>query len=134
MFASFVFEKASAEYTEKILLIDSDNLNGELCYSDYFAAQGFSVLRYENDLLFRIEHDEAIYGEGRYAVIAPPNIYIPYDVRRRFRVFDVSIASGVTSFSSFLSFLAVAVAVGLLSSMNLFMILTSRAPVTRHAP
>lgn len=93
MFASFVFEKASAEYTEKILLIDSDNLNGELCYSDYFAAQGFSVLRYENDLLFRIEHDEAIYGEGRYAVIAPPNIYIPYDVRRRFRVFDVSIAS-----------------------------------------
>lgn len=93
MFASFVFEKSSAEYTEKIMLIDSDNLNGELCYSEYFAAHGFQVLRYENDLQFRAECDEAIFGKGRYAVVVMENAYIPYDIRRRFRIVEVSISN-----------------------------------------
>ena len=93
MFASFVFEKASAEYTEKIMLIDSDNLNGKLCYSEYFAAQGFQVIRYESDLQFRTEYDEAIFGQGKYAVIVMENAYIPYDIRRRFRIVEVSISN-----------------------------------------
>ena len=93
MFASFVFEKSSAEYTEKVMLIDSDNLNGELCYSEYFAAHGFQVLRYENDLQFRAECDEAIFGKGKYAVLVKENVYIPYDIRRRFNIVRVSLAN-----------------------------------------
>lgn len=93
MFASYVFEKSSAEYTDKLFLIDTDNLNGAVCYSDYFAAHGFQIIRYEDDLQFRVEHDEAIYGTGKYAVIAAAGTYIPYDIRQTFRIFDVSLAS-----------------------------------------
>ena len=77
MFASYVFEKSSAEYTDKLFLIDTDNLNGAVCYSDYSAAHGFQIIRYEDDLQFRVEHDEAIYGTGKYAVIAAAGTYIP---------------------------------------------------------
>ena len=93
MFASYVFEKSSAEYTDKLFLIDTDNLNGAVCYSDYFAAHGFQIIRYEDDLQFRVEHDEAIYGTGKYAVIAATGSYIPYDIRKAFRLFDVSLAT-----------------------------------------
>ena len=89
MFARFVFEKSSAEYTDKIFLIDTDDLDSKTRYCDYFAAQGFSVVYYENDLLFRSEHDDAITGKGKYAVIASGNVYIPYDIRRCFRFFTV---------------------------------------------
>lgn len=93
MFASYVFEKSSAEYTDKLFLIDTDNLNGAVCYSDYFAAHGFQIIRYEDDLQFRVEFDEAIYGTGKYAVIAAAGSYIPYDVRQEFRVFDVALTT-----------------------------------------
>lgn len=92
MFARFVFEKLSAEYSDKIILIDTDNLESKTHYCDYFAAQGFQIIRYENDLRFRAEHDDAISSSGKYAVIVAGNVYIPYDVRRRFRLFTVSIA------------------------------------------
>lgn len=92
MFARFVFEKSSAEYSDKIILIDTDNLESKTHYCDYFAAQGFQIIRYENDLRFRAEHDDAISSSGKYAVIVAGNVYIPYDVRRRFRLFTVSIA------------------------------------------
>lgn len=93
MFASYVFEKSSAEYTDKLFLIDADNLNGAVCYSDYFAAHGFQIIRYEDDLQFRAEYDEAIYGTGKYAVIAAANSYIPYDIRKTFRCFEVSLSA-----------------------------------------
>jgi len=93
MFASYVFEKSSAEYSDKLFLIDSDNLNSAVCYCDYFAAHGFQIIRYEDDLQFRVEHDEAIYGTGKYAVITAAGSYIPYDIRQTFRVFDVSLAT-----------------------------------------
>lgn len=76
MFASYVFENSSAEYTDKLFLIDTDNLNDAVCYSDYFAAHGFQIVRYEDDLQFRVEHDEAIYGIGKYAIVAAAGSYI----------------------------------------------------------
>lgn len=93
MFASFVYEKASAEYTDKLFLVDSDNLNGALSYTEYFATQGFQVLCYESDLQFRVDYDEAIYGNGKFVVIATGDHYIPYDIRQRFKVVEVSITN-----------------------------------------
>lgn len=92
MFVHFVFDKSSAEYTDKVFLIDDDNLESKTHYCDYFEAQGFQIIRYENDLLFRVEHDNVINGSGKYAVVATGNVYIPYDIRTRFRFLTVSIA------------------------------------------
>ena len=93
MFASFVFEKSSAKYVEKLLLIDTDNLESKTGFSDYFAAQGFQIIHYETDLLFRVKYDDAIYSEGKYAVIVAAGVYIPYDIRQRFTCFDVTLAA-----------------------------------------
>ena len=91
MFAEYVFEKSSAEYKDKLCLIDTDNFDSLTSYSNYFATKGFQIIRYEDDLTFRIKHDEAIYKEGKIAVIAKPDSYIPYDIRQRFYCFDVSL-------------------------------------------
>lgn len=92
MFASFVFEKSSAEYADKILLIDTDNLESKTNYCAYFAAQGFQIIRYENDIHFRVEHDDAINDSSKCAVIATADVYIPFDIRQIFRCFNVSLS------------------------------------------
>ena len=91
MFARFVFEKSSAEYSDRVFLIDSDGLESKTHFSDYFAAQGFQIIRYENDLQFRIDYDDIVEGDGKYAVIAPDDVYIPYDIRTNYRIFKVSL-------------------------------------------
>ena len=94
MFADFVYEKSAAAYEKRILLIDADDLESKTGYSEAFRQHGFEIIRYENDLRFRIDHDDAMYGDtDRLAIIAGSNTYIPYDVRRRFRAFEVSVSN-----------------------------------------
>lgn len=94
MFARYVFEKSSAEYSDKIILIDSDCLQNKIDYCAYFTQQGYEVIQYHDDLTFRVEHNDAIYGsKGKYALLVKPNSYIPYDVLQRFRSFEVSISN-----------------------------------------
>ena len=53
MFGAYVYEISSAEYENNVLLIDEDGLEEKTEYSRYFTDHGFSVIRYENDLLYR---------------------------------------------------------------------------------
>ena len=53
MFGAYVYEISSAEYENNVLLIDEDGLEEKTEYSRYFADHGFSVIHYENDLLYR---------------------------------------------------------------------------------
>ena len=93
MFAEYVYEKSSAAYSNKIILIDTDNLQSVTDYCAYFASQGFQIIQYTDDLRLRTEHDDAIYDDaGKYVLLADPHVYIPYDVIRRFRCFEVSYA------------------------------------------
>ena len=54
MFGDYVFEKSSAQYTDKILLLDDENLNSRANYISAFSAHGFEIVRYTDDLAFRI--------------------------------------------------------------------------------
>ena len=60
MFGNYVFEKSSAPYTDKILLLDDENLNSRTNYTSAFSAHGFEIVRYVNDLAFRIEYEEKL--------------------------------------------------------------------------
>lgn len=40
MFADYVYEKSSAEYSNRVLLFDNDGLESRTKYSEYFAANG----------------------------------------------------------------------------------------------
>ena len=60
MFADYLYEMSSAEYSNRVLLFDNDDLENRTKYSEYFAANGFSVIRYQDDLDLRLKHDDAI--------------------------------------------------------------------------
>lgn len=94
MFAEDIYEKAQAAYYDHILLIDSDGLESMTDYSSYFAVHGFNVAWYKEDLSFRIRYSQSMLpGNEKWAVIAPKNVYIPYDIRRRFYTCDVKLSS-----------------------------------------
>lgn len=92
MFGDYVFEKSAAQYTDHILLLDDEDLNSRADYISAFSAHGFEVVRYTNDLAFRIEHEEKLKRPGgRLAVLARSSQYIPYDVRCRLTVYHVTL-------------------------------------------
>lgn len=93
MFAEYLFKFSSAKYDSHILLIDVDNLEEATHFSEYFDKQCFQVIRYIDDLQFRVQFSDALKDCGRYLIIAHPDDYIPYDIFKRFRCTDISLAN-----------------------------------------
>ena len=94
MFDEFVYVQSPAEYANKILLIDDDQLETSTGYSVCFSACGFEVVRYVDDLWFRVNYENKIKsGDGKFVVIAKTDQYIPYDLQKRMSPFTVSLAS-----------------------------------------
>ena len=92
MFGDYVFEKSSAQYTDKILLLDDENLNTRANYISAFSAHGFEIVRYIDDITFRIEYEEKLKTHGvKLAVIARTEQYIPYDVQCRLSIYKGSL-------------------------------------------
>lgn len=94
MFADYLYEMSSAEYSNRVLLFDNDDLENRTKYSEYFAANGFSVIRYQDDLDLRLKHDDAISDDtGKYLLLVEKSKYVPYDVMKRYRSFTVSLTN-----------------------------------------
>lgn len=91
MFGDYVLKQASAEYNNRILLIDSEWLDESTHYSSDFRAHGFEVVYYTDDLTFRIEYEGKLKNtEDKLLVLAHSTSYIPYDLQRRLRVYVLS--------------------------------------------
>lgn len=94
MFADYVYEKAAAEYSNRLLLIDTDHLEKDTHYCAYFAERGFQIIRYVDDLHFRAEHSDILEKDtGKVLLLVEPGAYVPYDVIRRFKCVDVSVSA-----------------------------------------
>lgn len=92
MFANYVFEKSLAQYTDNILLLDDEDLNRQANYIDIFLAHGFEIIRYTDDLEFRIKYEEKLKTCGeKLAIIAKTNQYIPYDIYHRVSSYKIAI-------------------------------------------
>jgi len=92
MFGDYVYEKSSAPYSNKMLLVDNDGLYKRVDYLSVFSAHGFEVVYYEDDLKFRIEYQNRLLSEAdKLAVVANSGSYIPYDIHRRLRAYEVSL-------------------------------------------
>lgn len=92
MFGDYVFEKSSAQYTDKILILDDENLNDRTNYIETFLAHGFGIIKYTDDLTFRIKYEESLKKPGKkLVIIANDKQYIPYDILRRLDVYAVSL-------------------------------------------
>lgn len=94
MFADYIYKMSSAEFSDRVILIDSDDLERKTKYGEYFATHGFQVIRYQDDLHLRLEHEDAITSEnGKYALLVDNDSYIPYDVLKRYRRYVVSLSN-----------------------------------------
>lgn len=90
MFGDYVFEKSSAQYLSRILLLDDEQLNSKTNYISTFEERGFEIIRYSNDLRFRIEYEELLKSDKKISVVANPDQYIPYDIYSKFSVYKVT--------------------------------------------
>ena len=86
-----MYKQSGAEYERRMLLYDDDNLEKVQSFTAEFSARGFQVIRYEDDLHFRVEYEEAFRSdEGKYAILVRQDAYVPYDVRKLSREYHVS--------------------------------------------
>lgn len=91
MFGDYVLKQASAEYNNRILLIDDEGLDESTHYSVDFQAHGFEVVHYTDDLTFRIEYEDKLKNsENKLLVLAHSTSYIPYDLLQRLRAYVLS--------------------------------------------
>lgn len=78
MFDNYVFEKSSAQYSNKILLLDDEQLDEITGYSAGFLSNGFEVVKFKDDLSFRLEWEDKVKDiEKKIVVIANSGSYIP---------------------------------------------------------
>lgn len=93
MLGTYVYEMSSAEYEKNVLLIDEDGLEERTGYSTYFAAHGFRIVHYENDLIYRSKVEGLVRGgQEKILMIARSDVYIPYDVQKTFRTTKIGIS------------------------------------------
>ncbi len=91
MFGDYVFDKSSAQYTDKILIVDDEDLNEKTNYIQTFSAHGFEIVKYIDDLSFRIEYEAKIKSTGtKLAIIARSSQYIPYDIYSQLKTYIIS--------------------------------------------
>lgn len=94
MFADYVYEHSPAQYTDYILIDDFNDLNDRFDFIHAFAAHGYEIAEYQDDLHFRVEYEERIKrGSFKLAVLRQNRAYFPYDMERRFTRYTVSMRS-----------------------------------------
>ena len=94
MFANMLYEKTSAKYEQRILIWDEENFIHKSAYDAVFSEQGFHVIRYQNDLEFRINHEnEFKTSTDKYLIMARTGQYVPYDIRSRCREYTANYGS-----------------------------------------
>ena len=92
MFDEYVYVQSPAEYANRILVIDEDQLEESTNYSACFAAHGFEIVRYVDDLWFRINYEETIKSvDCKLVVLAKAGQYVPYDLQKQMSPFIVSL-------------------------------------------
>lgn len=93
MFANMLYEKTSAKYENRLLLWDDDNFIQKAGCTAMFAEDGFQVIRYQDDLDFRVKNEVAFKnGSDKFVIIANSDQYVPYDIRSRCREYEIRLA------------------------------------------
>lgn len=94
MFKDYVLNFSSAQYNNQILLIDDEGFDEITHYSAEFRLHGFELIRYTDDLSFRIMYDDKLKTQDvKLVILAKSSNFIPYDLRRRFKAYTLSMSS-----------------------------------------
>src|SRR5699024_10138596 len=79
MLGEYLFNESSAMYCTSVLLVDH-GVESRAEYAYAFERRGFTVVRWEDDLAFRIGWEDALKAGEKLAVIASDDAYVPYDL------------------------------------------------------
>lgn len=92
LFSQYVFKQSPAKYSDKILVMDDDQLRKKENIDEQFAMNGFEIIDYIDDLSFRIEYESELKTEDkRMVVFTESNKYVPYDLLKRLKAYEISL-------------------------------------------
>ena len=74
MLGEYLFNESSAMYCTSVLLVDH-GVESRAEYAYAFERRGFTVVRWEDDLAFRIGWEDALKAGEKLAVIASDDAY-----------------------------------------------------------
>lgn len=90
MFNEYVIKTLAAEYEDKILIFDFENIESRYSYSILLSELGFKIISYDDSMKFRYIYEHEIKKNGdKYAVIVEHKQYIPYDILQSFYCVDI---------------------------------------------
>lgn len=90
MFKDYVIKTLTAEYENKILIFDFDDIESRYSYSTLLSKLGFKIISYDDALEFRYIYEREIKkSEQKYAVIIKRKQYVPFDILQSFYCIDI---------------------------------------------
>lgn len=92
MLSDYVYDVSGAAFCNSMLLVDS-GVEEHCGYANAFAQHGFEVVRWMDDLSFRIGWEEALRRGDKLAVVARQEDYIPYDLAQLMQRYDVTLGN-----------------------------------------
>lgn len=82
----------SIQYEKRVLVLDVHGFRSIYDYTKLLIEQQFEVLQYEDVELFRLYYEQNIKkSDSKWAVIVSEDMYVPYDIRKKFFETEISI-------------------------------------------
>ncbi|HHW00109.1 MAG TPA: PglZ domain-containing protein [Clostridiaceae bacterium] len=89
-----IAELFSIQYEKRLLIFDTGRFSAVFDYTRLLIAQNFEVILYEDIEAFRLKYEQEIRNsDNKYAVIVYSDIYVPYDIRKKFFEVEISLRS-----------------------------------------
>lgn len=92
MLGDYVYDESGAAFSQAVLLVDH-GVEARCDYLEAFTRCGFTVVRWVDDLSFRVSWEAKLKGGAKLAVAARSEDYVPYDLARFMRRYDVSLSA-----------------------------------------
>lgn len=91
MFRQYILENLAANYEDRILIYDFDNIEGRYNYSSLLMELGFQIVHYYNATNFRYIFETKIKNnKDKFAIIVNQDQYVPYDIIKNFYSVKIS--------------------------------------------
>lgn len=91
MFKEYLIQTLAANYEDKIMIFDFDNIESRYSYTSMLLELGFQVILYNDALEFRYHYETEIKNsEDKFAVIVNFKHYVPYDILQNFYCVTIS--------------------------------------------
>jgi len=96
-----ISEFLSIKYEKKILIFDLHDFCSVLDYTELLIKHNFNIVRYDDIEAFRLKYEQEIKNsDKKYAVIVDSELYVPYDIRKKFSEVEISLKNVFPKFHS----------------------------------